>query len=273
MTLSICLVLLSLSSIQGLRFAIPRNPESTAPGMAAYEPFLDYDQSEFAHIFNKTYRVPGGPTTKKKNIKDSFDDIANKNSWGSSESISGAGSEVDVTASVRECLGAWLQKYNVSLFLDVPCGDANWQGHIPGIDAVTYKGYDIADLPVKRARLKNAKHASMSFDNLDLTAAIPTEKPDMIMVRDVIQHLTLTQGNSMLLNAKLSGAKYLLVTSFLNATNKKIRTGGFYKNNVHVHPFNLPSAVESCQNYSPKSGWYPDDHLELIDLSAWHPVS
>lgn len=257
MTLSLytCVFLLSLASTQGLKLYI-RDPATSTHDEAELSP---YD------VFNDFANTGHWIANKDKN------GVAN------GESISGSGSEVAVTATVRKCLGEWIHKYNVSLFLDVPCGDGNWQGLIPGIDNIAYRGYDIAELAVKRAQEKNAKHASMSFDTLDLTSAIPAEKPDMIMVRDVIQHLTLTQGTSMLLNAKRSGAKYLAVTSFASTKENKgaPQTGRFYFNNVHIHPFNMPSAIESCENYvhDGNSLAKKGDRLELIDLSAWNPDS
>jgi hypothetical protein len=204
-----------------------------------------------------------------------FDGIAKSDSWGSQESISGPGSELDVTAPVRECLGRWIAKYNIKVFVDAPCGDANWQGSIPGIDHVKYKGYDIADLPVQHARSKNSQHVGMSFDQLDLTKHSPTEKPDLMMVRDVIQHVPLSMGRQMLLNAKAAGAKYIAVTTFTDGKNSDIAAGSFYQNDIHAHPFSLPSPLESCQNYAqtgPQTHWLPSDRLELIDLSTWSPA-
>jgi len=219
--------------------------------------------SDFGH----EYALASSPDESLKRV---FDKIANENIWGSEEdSLSGTGSTIEITARVRECLGQWIPKYNIKLFVDIPCGDAAWQSHIPGLENITYKGYDIADKPVQVARVTNSGHESMSFDQLDLTTDVPREKPDIIMLRDVIQHLPLMKGMQMLLNAKMSGARYLAVTSFTDGKNRNITAGDFYKNNVHAAPFNLPSRLEACQNYADhKTG--TTDFLELIDLSAWN---
>jgi len=201
-------------------------------------------------------------------LKGTFDRIADSNVWGSNETVSGEGSNMDMTAGVRNCLGQWLQKYEAKVFVDVPCGDANWQAGIPGIHEIVYKGYDIADTAIQTARAKNLHHQAMSFDQLDLTAQVPPIKADIILVRDVIQHLPLEKGKQMLLNAKKSGAKFLAVTSFSDGVNENINAGSFYKNNVHSSPFNLPAAVESCKNYD-DGKVLPSDSLELIDLSTW----
>lgn len=227
------------------------------------------DKEDSAHKvihFGRSYFISPRPDA---GLKAAFDDIAMNNAWGSQESVSGLGSELSMTAPVRECLGQWIQKYNVQVFVDTPCGDANWQAHIPGLEHVTYKGYDIADIPLQHARQKNSKHAWMSFDQMDFTNEVPPEKPDIIMVRDVIQHLPLKKGRQMLLNAKRSGARYLAVSTFSDGGNVEIPAGSFYKDDVHSEPFNLPSRVEACRNYA---SVYPSDYLELIDLSTWNPA-
>lgn len=213
-------------------------------------------------------------------LKETFDGIADSNMWGSSETVSGKGSKMDMTAGVRQCLGQWLLKYKAKVFVDVPCGDANWQAGIPGIHDIVYKGYDIADTPIKTARAKNLHFQAMSFDQLDLTAQVPPIQADIILVRDVIQHLPLDKGKQMLLNAKKSGAKFLAVTTFSDGVNKNISAGSFYQNNVHSSPFNLPAAVESCKNYDEArikldfsaidGNILATDFLELIDLSTWN---
>jgi len=213
------------------------------------------------------------PQLSTEKLKHVFDSIATGNMWHSSETVSGAGSELDETAFVRECIGQWIQKYNVKSFVDAPCGDANWQGAIPGLDNIHYKGYDIADEPLKIAREKNANHTLMSFQFMDLTSEVP-QMADIIMTRDVIQHLPLQKGTRLLLNAKASGARFLAVTTFSDGDNINITAGNFYKNNVHASPFSLPIALESCQNYvgtTVGGAALPTDRLELIDLSTWSP--
>jgi len=137
----------------------------------------------------------------KTKLKIALMDIAKSNKWNFKESVLGLGSELAVTARVRKCIGRWIRKYKVQTFVDIPCGDANWQAHIPGLEHVKYKGYDIADIPIQRARQNNSKHSWMSFQQMDLTREIPV-KGDIIMVRDVLQHLPLKKGWQMLLNAQ-----------------------------------------------------------------------
>jgi len=192
--------------------------------------------------------------------------IADTNFWASKESISGTGSTMKGTIGVRQCLARWIAKYNIRTFVDVPCGDGNWVGSIPGLDNILYQGFDIAEKSVMTARSKNTAHPNMSFNVFDISSNVPP-KADMIMSRDVIQHWPLSFALKVLQNEKASGSKYLAVTTFPGRTNKEVPLGGFYQNNMRVHPFNFPLELESCQNRADRSG---DSDLVLYDLQAWN---
>lgn len=209
-----------------------------------------------------------------------FEHIAASNSWGSQETISGPGSDMAATETVRATLGRWIQEHNVKLFLDVPCGDANWQGSIPGLESIQYQGYDISHTAVENAQRKNQQRAFMRFEQFDLTGGVPSGKPDLFLLRDVIQHVPLDLGRAMLLNVKRTGVRWLAVTSWRGGTNFNIAPGNFYANDVHQPPFNLPAPVDECRNYDKLNCWDAEactedkmskDRLELIDLNQWNP--
>jgi SAM-dependent methyltransferase len=239
-------------------------------------------------LFQKSFttRMRRDPTNESDgSVDDVFENIYQNQDWGAGESLSGPGSSLKGTESARACLGRWIEEFNVKILMDIPSGDGHWQALIPGISSISYVGYDISKEAVELARLNNKDHMNMQFDQLDLSKAVPVlrssnlteEKPDLIVVRDVIQHLPLDLGQRMLLNAKRTGARYLAVTSFANAVNQDISAGEFYKNNVHAEPFNLVEPLRSCPDtyYDIVGGklWplsESDDMLELIDLSLWN---
>jgi len=123
---------------------------------------------------------------------------------------------------LRACIANWFINFDIADFVDVPCGDGNWQGLIPGISRdpkvsyhetlrlVKYRGFDISPTAVERARKKNEKNSNMTFEVLDLSARVPPTA-DAVMVRDAIQHVPLAMGKAMLLNVKASGSRYLMI--------------------------------------------------------------
>jgi hypothetical protein len=191
-----------------------------------------------------------------------FETIATKNTWKSGESVSGTGSEMNATVLVRECIGKWLLEYHVKTLNDI-CGDANWQRFIPGISSVDYQGYDISTSALVGARRKNLD-TDFKFDKLDLVTNIP-RVADMMLVRDVIQHLPHEMGLRALRNVIRSGTRYLVVSSYPGHANERdiSSPGRFYKNNVFKPPFDVLGFIPlaSCYNLKNKAS-----RLYLIEL-------
>jgi hypothetical protein len=55
-----------------------------------------------------------------------FTSYANSNKWGASESLSGKGSSLEATSTLREHLEKLIAELGISSLLDIPCGDFNW---------------------------------------------------------------------------------------------------------------------------------------------------
>ncbi|KAK3089667.1 hypothetical protein FSP39_005470 [Pinctada imbricata] len=193
-----------------------------------------------------------------KQLQKTFERIAEKNVWKApNETRSGKGSLLESTVTIRECLGEWIKKYNITSIVDIPCGDGNWQRFIPGIDKVSYRGFDISTFVIKIAQNRNPPN--MKYGILDLTSNIPP-KADLIIMRDVIQHLPLRLGIQAILNAKKSGVKWIGVSSYPSEVwNRDIDMGEYYRNNVEISPFFLTNVVEMCDNYS---GYIKNSHAD-----------
>src|SRR5262245_19053801 len=80
--------------------------------------------------------------TKKSHHTDIFSAIAQNNFWKGTESISGPGSGVERTATIRLDLIELLNRLRVDSILDAPCGDFMWMKELPftgryiGVDVV-----------------------------------------------------------------------------------------------------------------------------------------
>src|SRR5215467_15201894 len=60
------------------------------------------------------------------NLRERFQRIHDTNLWGAEASVSGLGSELDATATLRAELPALLRRLQVTSLLDAPCGDGGW---------------------------------------------------------------------------------------------------------------------------------------------------
>lgn len=211
-------------------------------------------------------------------VEAAFEAIAVNRVWGNPDinqhlqSLSGPGSMLQTTKRLRRCLGQWIARFNITSIVDAPCGDATWQGSIPGIHEVRYTGFDVSKHTLRRAKMTNANASLMRFVRADLTKRVPP-RADLIMVRDVVQHLPLRLGVQLLTNAKVSGARWLAVSTYggPKATNREVKVGGYYQNNIHLPPFNAPDPVVTCPNYDSDGslpGFGPS-MMHLIELSQW----
>ncbi|WP_456439190.1 hypothetical protein [Psychroserpens sp.] len=203
---------------------------------------------------------------KNKPIEETFTYINKNNSWTSDESVSGDGSEVDVTKELISELQLFLKKEKIQSMLDIPCGDFNWMQHA-NLQEVDYIGGDIVESLIVS---NNDKHGNknISFSTLDLTKdKLP--KVDVIFCRDCLVHLSYKNIYKALVNIKKSESKYLLTTSFYRCDrNKDIITGQWRKLNFEFFPFyfNKPTQIID-EKYTKKGGKYSDKTMSLWEIS------
>lgn len=160
------------------------------------------------------------------------------NLLGSTESISGPGSELRNTIGIREALPSLLKSYQIKSILDIPCGDFNWMKNVDLSD-ILYTGADI--IPSLIAKNK-AKHHSNNISFLELDILVDSlPKADLVIVRDLFIHFSHTNTAKALASVYKSGSSYLLATTYPSTQeNLLIRDGFNYNINLQISPFNLP---------------------------------
>ena len=72
------------------------------------------------------WRFLKGIRLKKLGKKEVFREKFINNLWGSDESVSGPGSSIMQTESIRSVLPGLLESLRVKVLLDAPCGDFHW---------------------------------------------------------------------------------------------------------------------------------------------------
>jgi hypothetical protein len=107
------------------------------------------------------------------------------------------------------------------------------------LEGVEYTGADIVPPLIEENRRRYGSRR-VNFLCLDIaTDELP--RADLVLVRDALVHLSLSQAMSALLRISRSGGGHLLATTFPTATsNAEIVTGDFRKLNLRLPPFNLP---------------------------------
>lgn len=202
-----------------------------------YDPVVPFTLQDLRKQWRKrAYRF----ILSRKPIAHVFTEFYQTNRWGDSETVSGPGSTLDRTVTLRAGLPALLAKYECRSLLDIPCGDLNWMKTLE-LD-VEYIGADIVSELINR----NQQFAGprRSFTTLDVIGdSLPAV--DVILCRDCLGHFSTTDVRRAIRNIKASGSRYLLATTFpSSAENRSIVTGEWQPINLSLRPFDLPAPVE-----------------------------
>lgn len=169
---------------------------------------------------------------------DVFSTIYRENIWGNPESRSGWGSTMagpNGTELIRAALARLLDELAITSIVDVPCGDFNWFQTV-NLREAHYLGADIVPELIER---NNAQYGSprVRFQQADLSSWAPPPA-DLIIVRDLLIHLTNEEARCCLRNVAGSGARTLLISNYAGIRrNGDTFTGGLRMYNLRRPPF------------------------------------
>ena len=173
-----------------------------------------------------------------------FQMIHRLNVWDNAESVSGPGSTLDYTASLRRHLPMVLRQYAVQTLFDAPCGDFNWMRQVVAASPIQYIGGDIVPALVQANQAAHGGERTR-FIRFDLTHdRFPAA--DLWFCRDCLFHLSYRDILAALRNFAESAVPHVLLTNHQAAVplaNTDIRTGGFRPLALFAPPFNLPREV------------------------------
>jgi hypothetical protein len=201
------------------------------------------------------------------NLAQRFQRIHDSNLWGAAESVSGLGSEVDATATLRAELPRLLARLQVSSLLDAPCGDAGW------IKAASlglrYVGVDIVPALVERLQARAAAGQIPGNYRLADITRDPLPGCDAILCRDCLVHLSFANIERAVANFRRSGAVWLIATTFpLWQTNRDCEDGDWRALNFERAPFDWGPPVELLnENCVEAGGGWRDKSLGVWRLS------
>jgi hypothetical protein len=198
-----------------------------------------------------------------------FRHINQINLWESGESISGRGSELACTESLRSTLTKLLRDRGIRSMLDAPCGDFNWMSRMSLTD-ICYLGIDVVPELVE-SNSQRYSNPTLQFQLGDITQdELPQQ--DLIFCRDCLVHLPLRSGCQALSQFYKSGSRYLLATTYSSITvNRDSPTGSWRPLNLCLPPFNLPAPLELIPDPSDDTGANSDKSMGLWDLTTLSP--
>lgn len=177
-----------------------------------------------------------------------FDTIFNDNLWGSTDSASGVGSELDATAAYRAALAALCRDKAITRFFDAPCGDLNWMPALLAEHPMHYAGGDISPALIARIGAQYPDYALTPFDIT--TTPFPTA--DVWHCRDCLFHLPFADIGKALRNFAASSIPYALLTTHRARwlhKNLDLNGVGFRMLDLERAPFCLPPAIAYLPDY------------------------
>ncbi|GBF88666.1 hypothetical protein Rsub_01565 [Raphidocelis subcapitata] len=201
---------------------------------------------------------------------DTFNKIYEAKSWGAWGGGSGEGSTLEYTANIRAALLDVLRRHNIKSMLDSSCGSMLWmplalreyQKQVPDFK---FYGSDVVCSLIDGHKVKYASEANWQFGCHDYAHQPLPSGYELIWSRDSLQHVPFNSVWQFLANAKATGAKYLLVGSYIKGgQNFDIQAGEYYAVNLLQPPFNLKPAPLEVIDEKTKDG----KHMLLFDLQA-----
>ncbi|MGP9814530.1 class I SAM-dependent methyltransferase [Rhodopseudomonas sp. NSM] len=151
--------------------------------------------------------------------------------------LSGTGSTLAATRSIREGLPALLQKIGAEALLDVGCGDLTWMSTIDlGID---YVGVDVVESVVRRNIEAYGSERRRFLCRDAMTGDLP--EADTVLCREVLFHLGFAEIAAVLRNIASKPRRWLIATTDASTLfNADIRCGDYRVLNLRLSPFGFP---------------------------------
>jgi hypothetical protein len=170
------------------------------------------------------------------------------------------------TNLLRKELPALLDRFNVKVLLDAPCGDFGWMERVLA-DYPHLTEYIGADIVPDLVRSNTAKYSSpkVRFIEADLTNdTLP--RADAVISRDCFIHFSYRDFGRAIQNLKRTGSSLLMTSTYLNITeNRDIITGRYRLINLALPPYNFPPPIISI----PENEDVRENIEKRKQLSVW----
>ena len=200
-----------------------------------------------------------------RSVEAIFTSIYNNHRWGDEESVSGTGSKIEQTKGIAAFMPLLFRKYDIRNVLDIPCGDFNWMQHVD-LSTINYVGADIVPALINKNTLSYAApHVNFFLADI-IKDRLP--KVDLVFCRDCFVHFSDKHISTAIENIKLSGAEFILTTTFPRHSNFDIITGNWRALNLQIKPFYFPQPLELFnEGFHPEKTGIADKSLGLWRVS------
>jgi len=212
-------------------------------------------------------------------IQRAFTNVYNQKGWGDSGGGSGTGSDLDATAKTRVGLKELIKKFNIKSIMDGACGAMVWMSVFledleKEIPDITYHGCDVVSHVIEQNKKRfSEKHPNWHFSVCDITRThFPSS--DLIITRQVLQHLSIKFILEYFKNLKANNIKYVLLENnpLIKENAKTSGLAELYPYNFFLPPFNLTGDIlhtiqEKSDIYVTHGGVFQMNLYEVAKIS------
>jgi hypothetical protein len=205
-------------------------------------------------------------------VRAAFTQHYERGDWNETESVSGRGSSMRSTETIRRQLPLLFAELGVRRVVDAGCGDFNWFRELP-VQLDDYLGIEVVEGLAARNEQRYGGHGRR-FAPLDIIRD-PLPKADLVLCRDCLVHLKNRQVLAALRNFRRSGSSYLLATTFTaGRPNRDVSLGGWRPMDLERAPFNLgPPLRIISEAESVEDRQFIDKGLALWSLRPSRPAA
>jgi Methyltransferase domain len=145
-------------------------------------------------------------------IREAFDEVYRRGMWKQGSASSGLGSEGWMADGYIELVLDYASKHKLRTVADAGCGDFSVGSRLAR-HFERYTAFDVSPLIIKRNEQRYADLAqnNVTFAVADMTSTV-FPRADLILIRQVLQHLTNSQIERILQNLEASEWRRVLIT-------------------------------------------------------------
>jgi 2-polyprenyl-3-methyl-5-hydroxy-6-metoxy-1,4-benzoquinol methylase len=199
-------------------------------------------------------------------LEKTFEDIYTNGIWNDKKKdipLSGPGSSIKNTINIVLFLDNFIYNNNIKNLLDLGCGDLTWTINTKYFndDNIIYTGVDIVNSLIEKHSLN---YPSKKFMKKNIITLSNSENYDLIIIRDVLFHLTNEQILEIFKNFK-NKFKFIAITSCKNEINNNSFDEYCYSSkNIHKSPFNInKNFLLSCNEEKFNRNFYIYTHEQF----------
>jgi SAM-dependent methyltransferase len=185
------------------------------------------DRSQF-------WTVPKDFYPDSERVESIFDFIYARAVWGGG---SGAGSDLSRTVLYVAYVQALMDRHNVRAVLDLGCGDWRFSRYLD-FSGRDYWGFDVVPSVVEANRAAYGA-SNIRFERADLSTHPEFPSCDLILCKDVLQHLCNARVSAIL--SRCGVARRALITNDYHPQNSDCRDGETRPLDITAPPFGFPA--------------------------------